>query len=532
MIKLAIIKNTTVIACILLFLFSAQSFLAIRSTSATFDEGQNYGIGKYLLETRKWDIMGCILSPPLSYYVSSLPLFLAHENQKVWRYEQAERDLNFLASVDILRAHELLSAPENNNDRLLILSRCTILFFGLILGYYVFRFSRELHGDTGGLLSLLLFAFCPNMLAFSGIINSDLLFCALSFIACYYFWHFLKKPTLKTTFYASITSGLALTTKLNAVLLLLYFLYVYLIHCFSKRIYSTTRLFIIFALAAFILLFSYGFNLTPYLQGFQLRMLQLDAGFKSYFCGSYSISGWWYFYPFVLLVKTPLPLLILFFATLLYYLRAWRAKWFEALFLLSPIIFFILLFSTSKISAGVRYLLPVYPFMFVAIGTLANQNQKIIRLIAPLTLWYICSSLFIMPHYLSYFNELVGGPDKAYKYLVDSNLDWGQDLKGLKKYMDAHGIQKISLSYFGTDTPQRYGIEYDWLPSYYLVNPEPDKIDTTPRTRYVAISATNLQGVYLEPHNTFAWFRQFEPVAKIGYSIFIYDLSKLPPIIR
>jgi hypothetical protein len=139
--------------------------------------------------------------------------------------------------------------------------------------------------------------------------------------------------------------------------------------------------------------------------------------------------------------------------------------------------------------------------------------------------WYVGASCWIHPHYLAYFNELVGGPDNGYKYLVDSNLDWGQDLKGLAKYMRQHGISRINLSFFGSDSPERYGINYIRLPSYYLRGEEPNKPDIALRG-WVAISATNLQGAYFHNRDMFVWFRSRKPVAKIGYSIFLYNLDE------
>ncbi|WP_152609900.1 hypothetical protein [Geobacter sp. OR-1] len=140
-------------------------------------------------------------------------------------------------------------------------------------------------------------------------------------------------------------------------------------------------------------------------------------------------------------------------------------------------------------------------------------------------IWYLASAWYIAPHYLAYFNEIAGGPGNGYKYLVDGNLDWGQDLPGLKKFMDENGIKRISLSYFGADSPERYGIKYDWLPSHYLFNPEPDKEVRVTPDQLVAISATNLQGVYFDDKNQYKWLLDYKPVAKIGYSIFVYDLS-------
>jgi hypothetical protein len=90
--------------------------------------------------------------------------------------------------------------------------------------------------------------------------------------------------------------------------------------------------------------------------------------------------------------------------------------------------------------------------------------------------------------------------------------------------MEKHGISRIHLSYFGSDSPERYGISYDWLPSYVLRNPTREKQELSPKG-WVAISATNLQGVYFKNKNWYAWFRERKPVAKIGYSIFVYKMD-------
>ncbi|MFH1028772.1 MAG: hypothetical protein V1791_12290, partial [Pseudomonadota bacterium] len=99
-------------------------------------------------------------------------------------------------------------------------------------------------------------------------------------------------------------------------------------------------------------------------------------------------------------------------------------------------------------------------------------------------------------------------------------------LKELKAFMDRNGVERISLSYFGADAPQRYGINYDWLPSHYLYDPAPETRGGIKQDQLIAISATNLQGVYLDSRDEFAWLKSHEPVAKIGNSIFVYDLLK------
>ncbi|MBM3278014.1 MAG: hypothetical protein FJY95_08025 [Candidatus Handelsmanbacteria bacterium] len=133
------------------------------------------------------------------------------------------------------------------------------------------------------------------------------------------------------------------------------------------------------------------------------------------------------------------------------------------------------------------------------------------------------------PDHLAFFNELVGGPDQRYHYLVDSNLDWGQDLKGLKEYLDERGIGRVKLSYFGTVDPALYGLEYEWLPSFHLPAPLGARA-VLPTTGTIAISATNLVRVYLDGYGRgkglLNWLLAYEPVARIGHSIFGYGIQE------
>ena len=146
-----------------------------------------------------------------------------------------------------------------------------------------------------------------------------------------------------------------------------------------------------------------------------------------------------------------------------------------------------------------------------------------------LCLWLLVGTLRIHPSYLAYFNEFWGGPANGYKYLVDSNLDWGQDLKNLAAYMRRSGLEKIKLEYYGPSDPRIYGITYEPL--------RPGQ----PTAGTVAISVTFLQGLYQCRGATgcysdpiclraFNWLKQYEPIAKIGYSIFVYQIPGSQPL--
>jgi hypothetical protein len=140
-----------------------------------------------------------------------------------------------------------------------------------------------------------------------------------------------------------------------------------------------------------------------------------------------------------------------------------------------------------------------------------------------LSIWYILGSATIYPYHLTYFNELIGGPKNGYKYLGDSSLDWGQGLKELKKFIDMEGIDGIYFSYFGNMEPKLYGIKYVRLPGYNnLQSPIFEFNREHPEPGIYAISVTNLQGIYLRDFDTFKYFRDREPTARVGNCIYVY----------
>jgi hypothetical protein len=144
-----------------------------------------------------------------------------------------------------------------------------------------------------------------------------------------------------------------------------------------------------------------------------------------------------------------------------------------------------------------------------------------------LSAWLMLANLLIYPDYLAYFNLLAGGADNGWHSLVDSNLDWGQDIDDLAPWMAKNGVDKVWLSYFGEARPDYYGINYNGLDSYppRLMNPQARPFyKAKPAPGVYAISATNLQGVHFADHDQFAWFREREPLAKLGYSIFLYEV--------
>jgi hypothetical protein len=245
----------------------------------------------------------------------------------------------------------------------------------------------------------------------------------------------------------------------------------------------------------------------------------IQAGHPSFIMGNRGVTGWWFYFPVAFVIKTPIALLLLLSIAACLSLRH-RDNLRKEYFL--PVSMVILFASSmfSSIDIGYRNIVPVLPFAFVyvskAVTRIRGHLAQLLFLL--LSLWYVVGTVMISPHYLAYFNETIGGPANGYRYLVDSNLDWGQDLKNLKKYMDARGVGEIYLSYFGTADPAYYGIGYRPLPD------APPDADAAPA--YYAIGATNLQGVYGQGSGASHWLAQYQPVDKVGYSIFVYRIPK------
>jgi hypothetical protein len=243
--------------------------------------------------------------------------------------------------------------------------------------------------------------------------------------------------------------------------------------------------------------FLYGF-------AFVLDMAQERGAFLN---GDHSLTGWVEFFPYAFLVKTPLPLLLALPAGLAVIGGRWqrapeklRSDLTRVAPLLSLFAVYWLFSLTSNLNIGHRHILPTYPVLFIFCGALgwwvtqAPRRVAAGALVGLLVAAQAVASFQIRPHYLAYFNQLVGGPAEGYKHLVDSSLDWGQDLPGLAGWQQAHPGEKLFFAYFGTADPAHYGITAIALPTLPTAASSRPWHALQPGT--YAISATMLSHVY------------------------------------
>ena len=524
-------KAAPFVLALCLLLFSGRALSSLLQESATWDETGYFGLGRYLLENQRWDVPGSLLHPPLSFYLQSVPLLFAEIDMTAFASASPTVDPASLARVT--RGQALLSSPANRDDRLLTASRLATVATGALLAWLVYAWSNALYGPWSAMLAVVLCTFCPNILAHSRLITPDITVTTFMFASAYLLWRFLRGRRLRHALVGGACLGLALLSKFTGALMIPVSLGLMLLWWATQKQIDLRGCALYLAIALGVLLLGYAGQLEPYLAGIRYQLQHSRAGHPSFLMGEHSLHGWWYYFLVAFALKTPIATMTLLGISLIRSLgRARTGRWIDEAFLLIPASVVLGFFSLNPQSIGLRYVLPIYPFLFVFASETARAAAARISstglLVAALVSWLVLASWSIHPHYLAYFNELIGGPGNGYKYLVDSNLDWGQDLKGLKRFMQANAIPEIALSYFGTDSPARYGIRYRRLPSMILTDPDAGRPPPTPEAQpeWVAISATNLQGVYFEDAGLFASFAGRRPVATIGYSIFVYHLGE------
>jgi Dolichyl-phosphate-mannose-protein mannosyltransferase len=400
--------------------------------------------------------------------------------------------LNSKMPVSVLNALPVAAAARlgvpAEGRRRLSLGRLATVALGLLLGWLVFHWARALFGVGGGLLALFLCTFCPNVLAHSHLITTDLSTALGMFAATYAFWRYRQRPGAWRLAVAAAAFGAAQLTKVTALFLVPIFLLIVLVELVRARLAPAEApaagpsagepavsggrrrgLGVLLPAAALlagaIVALNLGFageqTLTPlsgfapvsrpfqalaavpllrdvpipvplpYLTGLDMVARDVRAGSVSYLHGRLSSRGFWDYYLVAALIKLPVGTLgLLALAAWLAATGRVRVAAAEAFLLVPPAFLLAYLSFAFELQIGLRYLLPALPFAFVFAGRAAAWRPAASprgAVVALLAAWTGVSSLASHPRYIPYFNELIGGQRHGYRWLTDSNLDWGQD---------------------------------------------------------------------------------------------------------
>jgi 4-amino-4-deoxy-L-arabinose transferase-like glycosyltransferase len=425
-----------------------------------------------------------------------------------------------------------------------------MLVLGAVLAIIVYRWSRELWGRGGALLSLFLACLSPTLLAHSRLVTTDLP-AALGFTTVLWsFWRFCARPSWLRAAATALCMVLALLVKFSALLLpaMLAIIGVLWI-CWPglARAERVQRLRWLAAAAMIVLVVAYaglwagyGFRFEAVEAGYELDwevvglkegpaadLVQRALGARllpegylygmAYFLGGaerrvaflngeQSLIGWWYYFPQAFVMKTSPALLLLLGWVGVASTRCGRWRSFGGWFLVLPIAVYMAVSVMGNLNIGHRHLVPLYPLFFVLCGALPRiwrDRRPMIAVGTALLFLYLASFAIATPRYLSYFNVLAGGANGGWRYLLDSNIDWGQDLSRLARWMERNDVDEIDLVYFGTADPLAYHIPHrkilvvqDFHPRQPTVRPEPGRL--------VAVSVNLLQGLYFDRDQAFA----------------------------
>ena len=578
-------RITFTLAIFLLIVAGVLSVLSMKDDSVTRDELAHIVAGYSYLTQQDYRLNP--EHPPLVKDLAALPLLFLDLNfpSSHWAWREAVNgQWNF--------GFSFLYESGNDPNQIAFLARLPMVFLFLFLGAFLFFWTKKIGGSIPALFVLTLFTFSPNFLAHGRLVNTDVAAALGMVISIYFYLKFLARPSLKNILITGIAISFALLVKFSALILipfLVFLTFVYfLLRATDKRaifIRYAPRVLIIGAITFLLIGIVYQLHIlnypterqlqdsmeilhrwygdefqnisfsiaenpflrphAHYLLGILRTMGRVGLVTGEYFLGEVRASGFWYYFPVLYVFKVPLAfhfLSLLAFGIGIVKFRAFKEKfsgrktrdWIVAHFVEFSMALFVLWYLSVaivfNINIGIRHLLPIFPFLYILVA-LGLKRWIISIPVGLLLVWYIFSSLSTFPHYLAYYNELAGGSKNGYKIAVNSNYDWGQDLKRLQQWAEKKDIAKIyvDVDYIGEIGPKYYlGERYvswkgsSWWKHWLDMQYDPDDF---PRGNYLAVSANFLQGGYGAFEKDYAWLDEHELVGRAGRSIFIYYID-------
>lgn len=508
--------------------------------------------------------------PPLGKALSGVPLLFLNLND-------AYSDWSWEGIAQWENGWQLIYEEGNNADQILFWARIPTVILFLILGIYLYKWVSELYGNRAGIFSLILLAASPSVLAHARFVTTDIAAAVGFIISGYYFYNYYRSPTLKALIFAGLAFGLAQLLKFSAILLIPIFGIIIIIKSiidrkdggfwanFWKNLKPLFWIFIIgFALIWLVYIF-FTWNtsfeierkvielnlptegaaslrkilismasipifksLAHWLLGLLMVFAHAEGGHTAFLLGQFSRLGWWYFFPVAWFFKVPIPIILLTvwsFIVLLWQRFKEKSDVLAVTLILTTIIIYWGVSMRGSLNIGIRHLIPVFPFMFLIIARAAQPILEKSWSVSKVLLWGFISWLIIetlvtYPNFVSYFNQFryAFGKQK-HEILVDSSLDWGQDLKRLQKYVEENNIDVIKVDYFGGG-----------VPSYYIPQSTEWHSKYGKTAGWIAISATfyQMSKYYgpLENQESYAYLDKLKPKAIIGDSILVFKIPE------
>jgi hypothetical protein len=502
-------RNTFWIGVGVVCLFGLQALLALPYLSATSDEPIHLVGGYSYWQTRDFRINP--EHPPLAKLLASLPLLAIKPTLDTssddWKNASENRlGFTFLYGSDA--------------DRLLFWARVPMIALATLGGFITFLWARDLFGAMAGIFAASLYSFCPNLLAHGMLITTDVPVGTFTLLTLYLLWKQGNSPNWLNSLVIGLSLGAAMTSKYSGGLLPVLVLGLAVVRAFrqddrKQALVSEARNLMVMAAACiFVIEAAYLFSASPLLYFTNSAVVNANhnRNYEAYLLGQLKPGGWWYYFLVAFVFKATLATLIFLVLaainTILSAKSHGRKAWGQTI-LLSGIIFYTIAYSAEADNLGVRYLLPIFPLLYVWISQIVPVywNHSFGRVaLGVLLAWHMWAALSTFPNYIPYFNELAGGAASGPDFLDDSNVDWGESLKETAWYVKEKRIDNLILCPFSAFmNPEYYGLHSTVRPPKQLVFNKP-----APGT-YI-ISAHNIAWMKAVD----AMWRNYRPIDRIG----------------
>ena len=545
------------------------------------------------------------VNPPFVKSLAAIPAVLM-----VPKYDWSRYSTEPGARSEWLVGRDFVGANGNRTFMLFVFGRWMLLPIWVLAAMCVWRWSRDLGGDAAGFASTVCWCFAPEVIGWTATICPDSSAASMGVIGLWTYRSWLSDNHWARATLAGLALGLVLLTKTSWIILLPLFPLLALVHSHCRSWKVVRQLGLMGLTALYVTNSGYGFDRSftklgdfsfftrtlagpdangllrkripseagnrfagtwlgeipvplpaSFVEGLDLQKYDFEQGKWCYLRGEHKFGGWWYWYAYALLIKTPTGFLLLGVIAVVLKLGLQSAMaahsvemerqscspsakisnagetatslspvLHEQLILLIPAIcLFSLVSSQTGFSRYLRYVLPCYPFVFIFIGQVFSDRIQIASWLRGVTWgllgWGVFSSLAVFPHSISYFNEWVGGPENGPAHLIDASIDWGQDVLFLADWCKQHPeTLPLYSSVHGSFDPQVAGIQYEAPPADPRCGKKQQfqtNVLTGPQPGWYAVSVHHLYSRTKE----FAYLFDFPKTDMVGYSIYIYHLT-------
>lgn len=559
----------------LLAILLLQLGLTANANSITWDEDDHIFAGYMMWKTADYGLNP--EHPPLVKLVATLPIL----RMPLKRPQLQQRDFKIEAYLD---GRELLF--KNNADQILLRVRLAAAFFTFLLATLVFLAGQEMFGTAAGFIALALLVFDPNILAHGALVTTDVGITCFMFATVYAFYRYNKRPSIPRLLLTGLALGLALAAKHTGILVCAILVLLAICELIvgsraapveggknetrgRQAVELVASLAVIAVIGLAVLWAFYGFRYAARPAGLQMnpplsemvgqisrpreaKVIQAFAHYhllpesyligladvrnmsdyyQSYALGKIYLHGQWFYFPLAFLIKSTSAFLILLVIAIYAIATGRLRKWREILFLTVPAFFHLYIAMISRMNIGVRHILPLYAFFAVLIGgaawSLIQRHRAWVYVVGVLLAYQAVTAVRMYPAYMAYANEFWGGPTQTWKLLSDSNVDWAQQLKATRRYIDKNHIHDCWIIYFAQPVVDLdyYGIPCRILPTLDAVWMNEDINTPAEIDGPLFVSAGDLSGFEFGPGklNPYEEFKTMRPVASIDYGIYVFD---------